>query len=131
MIGEAVYFITGNLLTLLKGLVIPAAVIVVCAVAPPAIIAGVGFTTGGVAAGSIAAGIHASIGNVAAGSAFAAFQALGTAPLTTAGAGAAVGATGVAVGYGTAAASTVVGALSPASLKAAAFKVGALGLACF
>ena len=125
MIGEAVHFITGNLLTLLKGLAIPAAVIVVCTVAPPAIIAGVGFTTGGVAAGSVAAGIHAGIGNVAAGSAFAAFQALGTAPLVTAGVGAAVGATGVAVGYGTAAASTVVGALSSVSLK-----VAALGLAC-
>ncbi|SRR5258706_2561402 len=91
MISEAVHFITENSLTLLKELLIPAAVLLVCTVAPPAIIAGVGFTTGGVAAGSAAAGVQAGIGNVAAGSAFAAFQSLGTVPLTTAGVGAVVG----------------------------------------
>ena len=97
MLSEAVHSITGNFLTLLKELIIPAAVVVVCTVAPPAIIAWIGFTTGGdVAADSVAAGIHATIGNVVAGSAFAALQALGTAPLVTAGVGAAVGAAGVA-----------------------------------
>ena len=120
MIGEAAHFITGKFLTLLKEFLIPAAVIAVCTVAPPAIIAGVGFTTGGVAAGSVAAGIQATIGNVVAGSAFAALQALGTAPLVTAGVGAAVGATGVAVGYGAAAVSTVFGSLSTIALKGAA-----------
>ena len=122
MIGEAVHFITGKFLTLLKGLLIPAAAIVVCAVTPPAIIAVAGFTTSGVAAGSVAAGIHAIIGNVAAGSAFAALQGLGTVPLTTAGVDAAVGTAGVAVGYGAAAASTAVGYLSSVSLKAVALK---------
>ncbi len=124
MIGEAVHFITENSLTPLKELLlIPAAVVLVCTVAPPAIIAGVGFTTGGVAAGSAAAGIQAAIGNVAAGSVFAVFQSLGTVPLTTAGVGAAVGASGVAAGYGAAAASTVVGSLSALAAKAAAVVV--------
>ena len=120
MIGEAVHFITGDFLTLLKELLKPAAVVVVCAVAPPAIIAGVGFTTGGVAAGSAAAGIHSIIGNVAAGSAFAVLQTLGTIPLTTAVVGAAVGAAGLAFGYSVATAPKVVGTLSSVALKAAA-----------
>ena len=93
---------------------------VVCAVAPPAIIAGVGFTAGGVVAGSAAAGIHSIIGNVAAGSAFAVLQALGTVPLVTAGVGAAVGAAGLAVGYGAAAAPKTVVSLASVALKAAA-----------
>ena len=121
MLSEAaVHFIAENFLTPLKELLVPAAVVLVCTVAPPAIIAGVGFTTGGVAAGSAAAGIQAGIGNVVAGSAFAVLQSLGTVPLTTAGAGAAVGAAGVAVGYGAAAASSVVGSLSAVAVKAAA-----------
>ena len=120
MISEAVHFIAEKSLTLLKELFIPAAVMVACAVAPPAIIAGAGFTTGGVAAGSAAAGAQSFIGNVAAGSAFATLQSLGTVPLMTAAVGAAVGASGLAVGCGVAAASTVVGTLSSVAVKAAA-----------
>jgi hypothetical protein len=91
MNSEAVHFITGHFLTLLtplKELLIPAIVVTVCTVAPPVIIAGFGFTTGGVAAGSAAATVHSFIENVPAGSVFAVLQSLGTAPLATAGIGA-------------------------------------------
>ena len=120
MSSEAVHFIAEKSLTLFKELLIPAAVIVACTVAPPGIIAGVGFTTGGVVAGSAAAGVQSFIGNVAAGSAFAALQSLGTVPIMTATVGAVVGASGLAVGYGVATASTVAGTLSTVAAKAAA-----------
>jgi len=70
-------------------------------------------------AGSIAAGVQSSIGNVVAGSAFAVLQSLGTAPLLTAGAGAAAGTGSVVVGYAATAASKVVGALLAVKVAAA------------
>jgi hypothetical protein len=57
-----------------------AAAVIGAALAPvlvPAVLGGVGFGAGGVAAGSLAAGVHALIGNVAAGSLFALAQAIG------------------------------------------------------
>jgi hypothetical protein len=88
---------------------------VIGAVAAPAAIAALGFSTGGVVAGespnillatfvslicvielcstgSVAAGLQAGIGNVAAGSAFAIMQSAGTAPLLSGIIGATVGA---------------------------------------
>eukprot|EP00090_Calanus_glacialis_P029266 TRINITY_DN46984_c0_g1_i1.p1 TRINITY_DN46984_c0_g1~~TRINITY_DN46984_c0_g1_i1.p1 ORF type:complete len:127 (+),score=39.91 TRINITY_DN46984_c0_g1_i1:52-381(+) len=53
-------------------------------VAPYAVLAGLGFTAKGVAAGSLAAGIQAGVGNVAAGSAFAAAQSIGVAGFSAA-----------------------------------------------
>ncbi|KAK0715218.1 hypothetical protein B0H67DRAFT_236617 [Lasiosphaeris hirsuta] len=50
-----------------------ACAIVLVAAAIPAILAGIGFTSSGIAAGSVAAGIQAGIGNVAAHSGFATF----------------------------------------------------------
>jgi len=111
IMGEPVPFLTEAYLTLLKGFLIPAAVVVACTVVPPAIIAGAGFTTVGVAAGSMAAGIQSSIGNVVAGSAFAVLQSVGTTPLVSAGVGAAVGAGSVAAGYGYGAAMSAGNAL--------------------
>ena len=94
MSSKAAHFIAEKSLTLFKGLRIPAAVMVACAVALPAIIGGAGCTTGGVAADSAAAGAQSFIANLAAGGAFAALQFLVTVPLTTAGAGAGAGASG-------------------------------------
>jgi hypothetical protein len=57
-----------------------AAAVIGAALAPvlvPAVLGGVGFGAGGVAAGSLAAGVHALIGNIAAGSLFAFAQAIG------------------------------------------------------
>jgi hypothetical protein len=123
MMGELSYRIADEYLTLLKEYVLPATALVVCTVAPPAIVAVAGFSTGGIVAGSLAAGLQSSIGNVAAGSAFAILQSAGTAPLVTAGIGAATGAGGLAVAYGaaygTAAVSAAAGAFSV--IKAVAF----------
>ena len=125
MSSEAIYFIFLTLLTPLKELLMSAALVAICAVAPPTIIAGAGFTTGGVAAGSAAAGFQAYMGNVAEGSTFAVLQTLGTVPLTTAGIGAALGAAGLAVGHAAAVAPAVVGSLTGVAIKAVA-----VALAC-
>ena len=119
MMGEPRHFITEMFLIFLKEYLVPATVIAVCTVAPPVIIASAGFGASGVAAGSLAAGVQSSIGNVAAGSAFAVLRSAGTVPLVTAGIGAAAGAGGLAIGYGGAAASTVVKTVS--AFSAAAF----------
>ena len=114
MSSEDVHFIAEKSLTLLKALLVLAAVMVACTIAPPAIIAGAGFTTGGVAAGSAAAGAQYFIGNVPGGSPFAALQSLGTSPLMTAAVGAAVGFITLAAAW------TVVGTLLTVAAKVAA-----------
>lgn len=90
--GERIHSIAETYLTLMKGFLIAASVLVACTVASPALIAVAGFTTAGVAAGSLAAGVQSTIGNVAAGSAFATLQSVGAAPLVGAKIGAAAGA---------------------------------------
>mmetsp|Transcript_70462 Transcript_70462/g.82097 ORF Transcript_70462/g.82097 Transcript_70462/m.82097 type:complete len:138 (-) Transcript_70462:224-637(-) len=61
------------------------------------IVAGLGFSAGGIVAGSTAAGMMASVGNVAAGSTVAVLQSIGAAGLSTAGTVVA-GGTGAAAG---------------------------------
>lgn len=68
----------------------------------PLVLAGVGFTSAGIAAGSVATVIHSAIGNVAAGSLFASLQSagvLGLAATTNAGIGIGGGAVGGAFGW--------------------------------
>ncbi|KAG8821459.1 hypothetical protein FRC17_009805 [Serendipita sp. 399] len=87
---------------LLTSIAIVTGATLVGAVAAPLALAGIGFTTAGVAAGSAAAGMQAGIGNVVAGSLFATAQSLGTAPLITAAIGAVSGAGTALAGVGSA-----------------------------
>jgi hypothetical protein len=121
MMGALFYCIPDEYLTLLKAYLVPAIVMVVCTVAPPAIIAAAGFSTAGVVGGSLAAKLQSSLGNVGTKSAFATLQYAGTAPLLTAGIGAGVGAGGLAVGYGVVAVLTAVSAFSVIQATAFAF----------